>query len=239
MVRSIWWSLIIAITLSGTAFGNAPKDALVQSLERLAKEGNAEALYHIGMAYHTGSGVTEDRQRALDAFQKAAAMGDPLASYKLGCFLDGQGVGLVAQDEGKALKFKLVAAEAGYALAQQDVASLYARKGDMATALRWLERSAAQGWSDGLKMLASVYNGAQGVERDAAKVDAYFRLYLARSSASEAQLNWLSQFENRLTAAEKKRADDLVSDFKPKPTPLTLKALSGQRAAELLVDGHQ
>lgn len=237
IIQSRLSSLLFAFALAGAGCGNAQRDPLISSLEQLADAGSAEAFYHLGMAYHTGSGVTVDQKRALGAFEKAAAMGDPLASYKMGCYYDGQGAGLVAQDAEQALKYKLIAAQAGYALAQQDVASLYARKGDMPTALLWLEKSAAQGWSDGLKVMASVYNGAPGVEPDAAKVSAYFRLFLAQSNASEMQRNWLKQFENRLSAGDKKRADEMVRDFQPRPTPLTLKALSGQRAAENLVKG--
>lgn len=166
-------------------------------------------------------------------------MGDPLAAYKLGCYYDGQGAGLVAQDAGQALKYKLIAAQAGYALAQQDVATLYAREGDVQSGLEWLEKSAAQGWSGGLMTLASVYNGAPGIERDAAKTAGYFELFLIHSNPSEAQRNWLRKFEMGLSTDDKKRADDLVRGFHPKPSPLTLKALSGQRAAEDLIERLQ
>lgn len=235
-MRLMFRSIAVAVALAGAGCGNAQEAPIISSLERLAKAGNAEALYHLGMAYQTGSGTAEDPKKALAAFRKAAAMGDPLASYKLGCYYDGQGAGLVAQDAGQALKYKLIAAQAGYALAQQDVGALYARRGDVPTGLAWLEKSAAQGWSGGLMTLASVYNGAPGVERDAARTAGYFRLFLAHSNPSEAQRDWLDQFEKRLSANDKKRADDLVRGFDPKPTQLTLKALSGQRAAEELVE---
>jgi hypothetical protein len=216
--------------------GNAQQATLIPSLERLAKAGNAEAIYHLGMAYQTGTGVAEDHERALDAFRKAAALGDPLASYKLGCYFDGQGAGLVAEDLAQALKYKLIAAEAGYALAQQDVGAIYARNGNIPAGLVWLEKSAAQGWSGGLMTLASVYNGAVGVEPDPAKTAAYFRLFLARSKPTNDQREWLRNFEERLSVDDRKRADELVRNYHPLPTPLTLKALSGQRAASDLVE---
>lgn len=232
-------SIAIAISLAVAGCGNAQGAPIISSLERLADAGNAEALYHLGMAYQTGTGTAQDPGKALEAFRKAAAMGDPLAAYKLGCYYDGQGAGLVAQDAGQALKYKLVAAQAGYALAQQDVAALYAREGDVQSGLEWLEKSAAQGWSGGLMTLASVYNGAPGIERDAAKTAGYFKLFLAHSDPSEAQRNWLRKFEMGLSTNDKKRADDLVRGFYPKPSPLTLKALSGQRAAEDLIERLQ
>jgi uncharacterized protein len=236
-MRLIYGSVAVAVALVVTGCDNDQGATIISSLERLAKAGNAEALYHLGMAYQTGSGTAEDPKKALHAFQKAAAMGDPLASYKLGCYYDGQGEGLIAQDTDQALKYKLIAAQAGYALAQQDVATLYARRGDVKTALTWLEKSAAQGWSGGLMTLASVYNGASGVERDAAKTAGYFRLSFEQSNPSEVQRNWLTQFEKGLSLDDKKRADDLVRGFQPKPTQITVKALSGQRAAEQLIRG--
>ncbi len=72
-----------------------------------------------------------------------------------------------------ALRYKLVAAEAGYALAQQDVAVEYGRKGEVSTALTWIQKAAAQGWADALAMYASVYRGVPGVPQDRAKTAAY------------------------------------------------------------------
>lgn len=234
MQRS-WWAAVLLATLSAPACAQADQSDLIGSLERLADKGNAEALYHLGMAYHTGSGVPEDHAKALAAFRKAA-LGDPLAAYKLGCYFDGQGEGLVEPDPAQALKYKLVAAQAGYALAQQDVSALYAQNGDITTALSWLERSAAQGWSGGLMTLASVYNGAPGVTRDAAKTDAYFRLFLAREDASDEQRAWLENFEKKLSPDERRRAAEIVRIYQPAPSALTIKALSGQRAAQALIN---
>lgn len=227
--------MLAAVVLALPGCGRAQDTGLIPALERLAEAGNAEAIYHLGMAYQTGSGVVEDRAKALGAFRKAAALGDPLASYKLGCYYDGQGAGLVQPDAKLALQHKLVAAKAGYALAQQDVGILYARAGDIPAALNWLEQSAAQGWSGGLVALASAYNGAAGIQPDAIKTAAYFQLFLARSEPAEAQVEWLKSFEAKLSPDARKQAERIVRDYRAAPTPLTLKALSGQRAAQSLV----
>lgn len=228
---------IVAVVALAAAAGsaNAQEASVIPSLERLAEADNAEAIYHLGMAYQTGSGVTEDHPKALAAFRKAAELGDPLASYKLGCYYDGEGEGLVETDPALALKYKLVAAEAGYALAQQDVGILYAQSGDIPAGLAWLEKSVAQGWSGGLLTLASVYNGAPGVTPDAGKTAAYFQLFLSRSEATPNQTAWLKSFEENLSSEDRKRAEEIVRDYRPAPTQLTLKALAGQRAAEVLV----
>lgn len=213
----------------------AQQALLIPLLERLAEANNAEAVYHLGMAYKTGAGVAEDQAKALAAFRKAAELGDPLASYEVGAYYDGEGEGLVAADPAAALKYKLVAAEAGFALAQQDVGILYAQGGDIPAGLAWLEKSVDQGWSSGLMTLASVYNGAPGVTPDAGKTAAYFQIFLSRSEATPNQVAWLKSFQDGLSAEDRKRANDIVHNYRPAPTQLTLKALSWQRAAEILV----
>jgi len=219
-----------------SACGNAqPSEDLIPKLERLATSNNPEAIYHLGMAYQTGAGLPKDPVKALEAFRRAASLGDVLASYKLGCYYDGQGGDLVDVNPDIAMRYKLVAAEAGYALAQQDVAALYAAKGEIATALAWLEKAAAQGWADALATYASVYNGAPGVPPDRVKTAAYFQLFLDRADASDEQRRWLKEFEQRMSPDERKLALEIVHSYRPAPTPLTIKALSGQRAALELV----
>ncbi|MBT2189212.1 tetratricopeptide repeat protein [Sphingobium nicotianae] len=210
--------------------------ALVAALEKMAAAGNGEASYHLGMAYHLGNGVPQDKAKALDAFRKSAELGDPLGAYKLGCYYDGQGEGLVKEDDALALKYKLVAAEAGYALAQQDVGILYGEKSDFNTALGWIAQAAAQGWPDALRIYASIHNGAAGIPKDAATTDAYFTLALRMTDGGDAkQRAWLTAFEAKMSAQDKARADQLVAGYRPAPTALTRKALAGQRAAEELV----
>lgn len=212
---------------------------LVPALERLAASNNAEAIYHLGMAYHTGAGLPEDPAKALEAFRRAAALGDALGAYKLGCFYDGQGGELVAPNPELALRHKLVAAEAGYALAQQDVAALYAARGEMDKAVAWLEKAARQGWAQALATYASVHNGASGITPDPSRTAAYFRLFMDRTDASAEQRQWLLEFEQGMSPDQREAAQAIVRSYRPAPTPLTIKALSGQRAAIDLVARHR
>lgn len=234
-MRTVWIAAALAL-LTLPSCGNAqPPGDLIPALERLAETDNAEAIYHLGMAYQTGAGVPKDSKKALEAFRRATGLGDVLASYKLGCFYAGQEGDLIETDPELALRHKLVAARAGYALAQQDVAALYAAQGDIPTALSWLEKAAQQGWPDALMTYASVHNGAPGIAPDAAKTAAYFRLFLERADASEKQRQWLRDFEKRLSNEQRQRADEIARSYRPAPSPLTMKALSGQRAAVQLV----
>ena len=232
----IFTKVLMAAILVMSCSATAQNMTLIPALERLAEAGNAEAIYHIGMAYQTGSGVTEDHVKALAAFRKAEAMGDPLASYKLGCYYGGQGASLVAYDSALALKYKLVAAEAGYSLAQHEVGVHYARIGDLPAARIWLERSAAQGFVPSLILLSALYNGAPAIQPDPVRSMAYFRLALAGKELDAKQTEWLKTLEARLSPADRQRADDLVRDYHAVSTPLTVKARAGQRAAQALVN---
>jgi len=51
--------------------------------ERAAQQGNVRALYHLAGLYEHGSGIGRDKARALELYQKAAAMGDSLAARAL------------------------------------------------------------------------------------------------------------------------------------------------------------
>jgi TPR repeat protein len=71
----------------------------------LANKGDAEAQYHVGMMYNNGIGTQQDLRQAFEWFQKSAASNDPLGAYKLGCYYDGQGAGIVTSDSDEALKY--------------------------------------------------------------------------------------------------------------------------------------
>ena len=227
--------LLAALVAASACAGARAPDPLVRQLEQLAERGNGEAQYYLGMAYWVGEGVAKDNAKAVAYFRQAATSGDPLGAYKLGCLYDGQN-GVLARDPAKALQYKLIAANAGYALAQQDVAALYAERNDFGSALQWLKKAAAQGTSDALVSYASVHNGAPGITPDPVVTAAYFRLYLNRVEGDEKQRAWLTAFEQKLTPQQRDQARKMVAMYRPAPTALTIKALSGVRAAKKLVD---
>jgi len=87
-----------------------------RAMVTLADKGNAEAQYHVGMMHNNGIGTKQDPRQAFGWFQKSTASGDPLGAYKLGCYYDGQGAGIVTPDTSEALKYKLISAKAGLRL---------------------------------------------------------------------------------------------------------------------------
>lgn len=63
----------------------SPERAIVL-LEELARQGNADALYVLGMAYYDGDGVKPDALKCADLLAQAMALGHVKASHDLGCF---------------------------------------------------------------------------------------------------------------------------------------------------------
>lgn len=195
----------------------------------LANKGDAEAQYHVGMMHHMGIGTQKDPKQAFEWFQKSTASGDPLGAYKLGCYYDGQGVGVVTSDPNEALKYKLVSAQAGYALAQHDVAILYNRQGNSEEALKWWRKAGDQGDSMSLFRLSMAYSAGKGTPRDLSLSYAYFKL------SKVAPAKNVNEMAAMLSKPELTKAEKLVSEWSPQPTALTRKAKSGVSAADELL----
>jgi uncharacterized protein len=220
----------IALAFSCLLFFSMPANAneadRFNAMVALANKGDAEAQYHVGMMYNNGIGTQKDPRQAFEWFQKSAASNDPLGAYKLGCYYDGQGAGIVTSDSDEALKYKLIAAKAGYALAQHDVAILYDRRGNSEEALKWWKMAGDQGFPDALYSLSRSYSAGKGAPRDLSLSYAYFKL---SKLAPKKNVNEMAAM---LSKPELKNAEKLVSEWKPQPTALTLKAMRGITAAE-------
>ncbi len=240
-----WLFASAALALLCTAMAPAASaDEVRDRLEALAARGNGEAAYHLAMIYHLGlNGVTRDPRRALELFRASAAAGDPLGAYKLGCYYAGQGEGLVEPDPELALRYKLIAAEAGYALGQSDVARIYYDRGDQERALRWLNAAARQGGVDALAALAAYFSGEiPGVTArpDRVRQHAFTMLAIRRLSESGGPPVDPAEMEAELrrqiptTPAELAEAQALIAGWRFEPSPVTLRAAQGHQAAEAL-----
>lgn len=223
----------MALAFSCLLFFSVPAHASdtdsFNAMKVLANKGHAEAQYHVGMMFNNGIGTQQDRAQAFEWFQKAAAANDPLGAYKLGCYYDGQGAGVVASDSEQALKYKLVSAKAGYALAQNDVAILYDKQGNSEEALKWWKLAGDQGYPAALFSLSRSYSAGKGTPRDLSLSYAYFKL------SGVAPKKNVNEMASMLSKPELENAEKLVSAWKPQPTALTLKAKSGITAAEQLL----
>ncbi len=195
----------------------------------LANKGDAEAQYHVGMMHNNGIGTRQDPRQAFAWFQKSTASSDPLGAYKLGCYYAGQFAGVVPTDPSEALKYKLIAAKAGYSLAQHDVALMYDKQGNPEEALKWWKLAGDQGYPPALLRLSMAYSAGQAAPKDMSLSYAYFKL------SKVAPPKNVNEMASMLSKPDLEKAEKLISEWKPQPTPLTLKANSGVRAAEELL----
>jgi uncharacterized protein len=204
------------------------------AMRAFANTGDAEAQYHVGMMYNNGIGTAQDPKQAFGWFEKSAASHDPLGAFKLGCYYAGQFAGVVKPDEDEAFKYKLVAAKAGYALAQHDVAVHYARQGNFEEAVTWLKRAGAQGYDPSLFALFSSYHEGKGVAKDLPLAFASFKLALLMSQTelNDSSKAVLDEMIAHMSDAELAQAQKLVAEWTPQPTALTIKAKGGIAEAE-------
>ncbi len=227
--------LIVLALCAAPVAAQTDRVMLAAALQPLADAGNGEALYHLAMMRHLGIGGEKDEVAAFAYFRRSAEAGDPLGNFEFGDYYARPENGLVAVDPALALKYKLIAAEAGYALAQHDVAKLYFDTDAIDTALEWLTRSGQQGHADALRALASLYN-SDAIPKDGARTFAYYSLYLKQiAAATEKQTAWLTGFVATMSEEDHARGERIVKDWTITVTPLTKKALAGLRAAADLV----
>jgi uncharacterized protein len=229
---------VAGATLAACAPASSQSDGLSQRLAVLARGGNAEAAYHLGMLYNNGVGVSQDNSRALEFFRAAAERGDPLAAYKVGCYYAGQ-FGVITPDEGEALRYKLIAAEAGYMLAQLDVAIIHYQRAAYAEAVRWFEAAVHQGDSQSLYNLSVMYREGQGISPSRARTYAFFRLaHLAsRGSISPGAQQQLDELSRDMSNSERAEAEQIGTTWVTGPTELTQQARAGLERAELVARG--
>ena len=221
--------LIISCFLFFVLTARADDTATFNGMLALANKGDAEAQYHVGMMYNNGIGTAQDPKQAFGWFQRSTASHDPLGAYKLGCYYAGQFAGVVTTDHTAALKYKLVAAKAGYSLAQHDVALIYAGQGNYDEAVIWLKQAGEQGYDGALYLLARVYSGGSGVPRDELMAFVYLKLAVQVSNM-EYDANsqaMLKDMMANLSEAELAKAQTLIAAWKPQPTALTIRSEGG------------
>jgi TPR repeat protein len=231
---------LAAIALAAGAVAAAQSPDLAARLERRAAAGHPEAGYHLGMLYNNGIGVPRDPRRAFRHFRAAAAAGDPLAAYKVGCYYAGQfGSEAVAPDPAQALRWKLVAARAGYALAQSDVAVHYLAREEWAAALPWLQAAGRQGDAQALYNLSVLFTEGRGTAPSRPQAWAYFRLsqLAGRGTITANAERALAGMWAPMTAGERAEAQRIAASFVTGPTPLTRRARAGIERAEQVARG--
>lgn len=224
-------NIILAIFLLSTVSCRADDQSLFQDMGSIASSGNPEAQYHLGMFYNNGIGTSKDIKKAFEAFQKSSDGGDPLGSYKVGCYYSGQGDGVVEKDQDKALKYKLIAAEAGYVRAQFDVALHYYYDKAFDKAISWWIRAADQGYPDAFYALFGIYYEDKNNTKNWAEAYKYLKIIERnvendRKEEVEAKL---AEIEPTLSKEQLDQALSFVNNFKSQKSELTIKAYAGKK----------
>lgn len=104
LLKQVLLVMVCFLALAGQAMADSLSDAnrvydegdyekAVKLYSPLAKDGNAEAQYTLGMMYRAGRGVPHDYQAARKWYLLAAEQGHPLAQFYLGwIYAGGKGV---------------------------------------------------------------------------------------------------------------------------------------------------
>lgn len=147
-----------------------------------ANERNRDAIFAMGFAFSSGTGVARDYAEAARLYRAAADLGHGTAANNLGV-LYGSGLG-VPRDDQQALRFYRLGAERGDAFAQTNLAAWY-RDGravarDDAEAVRLLRLAAAQNHPMAMEDLGYLIENGRGAARDVAEARS---LYARAASA--------------------------------------------------------
>lgn len=94
-----------------------------QALEKLAKQGNAQAIYNLGYLTQSGQGTAKNEKKAIQLYEEASNKGYPVASYVLGKNYITGSMGLKV-DPAKAKQYLEKASSQGFDDASVDLAVL-------------------------------------------------------------------------------------------------------------------
>lgn len=151
----------------------------IAEYEKLAKTGDAEALYQLARHYDYGWGVKPNSYVAANFYERAAVQGHVDAQHSLGLLYD-----CVLHLPQKSVKWFRMAAEQGHVSSQHFLGKAY-EEGvgclrDYRLAVKWYQKAAEQGNGLAMHSLASLYERGLGVKRDLAKAYAWNNIAAAQ-----------------------------------------------------------
>ncbi|MCX7206484.1 MAG: tetratricopeptide repeat protein [Proteobacteria bacterium] len=186
----------------------------------LAKQGDAQAQFNLGVIYDKGQGVLQDYVQAIAWYRKAAEQGHVDAQRTMGFqYFMGQGV---PPDYAQAFNWYRKAAEQGDAAAQGSIGLMFAEgigvAKDDAQALSWLRKGAEQGDNFAQFSLGMRYVEGKGVQQNwvvafalfnIANLDAIPNGYKQKSLAMKA-LSRKTYGEGRQLTSEMAKPNNLI-----------------------------
>ena len=186
----------------------------VQTLHRLAAQGDAVAQSILAALYFLGNGVPQDYVQAARWYEKAAAQGNAAGQVRLGKLYDnGRGV---PQDSVQARQWYHKAAAQGNALAQLQLGMLYdigqGVPHDYVQARAWYEKAAAQGNAVAQYALGTLCEFGNGVPQDDVRAYMWYSLAAANSTGEiqESAADNRDKVVHRMTSAQVAEAQKLA-----------------------------
>jgi TPR repeat protein len=163
----------------------------------LASAGAALGCAHskgaLGRCYVGGHGVAKDEARGLALGRESMAAGSCFGQYLVGrCYV--LGCGGVAQDYAEAVLLHRLAADQGYAIAQNNLGRIFEEgqgvAQDYAEAVRLFRLAADQGDRAAQYNLGAMFQNGQGVAEDRAEAIRWYRLAAAQGIGSATMALW-------------------------------------------------
>lgn len=233
--------LIFFLLLSHPHLSFAEEPASLHDLLLVkANSGNAEASYHLGMLYNNGIGVEKSPVKAFAFFKEAAQGGNALGHYKMGCYYGGQfgNIDGIILDAQKAKTHKQIAAEAGYRLAQHDMAAIAFRAGDTEAAVKWAKKAGEQGYIPALSSLLSLYKMSNPTESDSGITDKEAYLVLLKMKVLAPKNDNIEKLQREI---ESNLSERTINDIKlitenwlPSPSHISRLASQGIRRSKIV-----
>jgi TPR repeat protein len=195
-MKRITLGIILLLTTSTAMGGNDVWQTLFKEKLQEAKQGNSNAQFDIGSMYKNGRGISPDRNKAIEWYNKAAAQdnqkavsrlkllqaneerfkkelvtaanGNKESQYKIGnMYTEGVGTNI---DLVKAAEIYELSARQGYAKAEYKLGLVHYEgtgvKANKKTAYTWFNLAAEQGYPAAQYYLGKMYASGKGVKRD-------------------------------------------------------------------------
>ena len=195
-MKNITLGIALLFVTSAAMAGNDVWQTLFKEKLKEASQGNSNAQFDIGSMYQNGRGVTPDRTKAIDWYQKAAAQqndkaisrlkllqaneerfiketasasnGNPESLYKLGnMYTEGVGTNI---DLTKAAERYEQSANQGYVKAEYKLGLIYYEgtgvKASKKTAYKWFKKAADKNYAAAQYYLGKMYASGKGVKRN-------------------------------------------------------------------------
>ena len=152
----------------------------IQSIQRLAEQGDAQAQYKLARMYYTSQGVDRNYVEALKWYRLSAIQGMAEAQFYMGIMITlGQGV---MQNDDEAFKWYRLAADQGLAAAQSMLGAAFAfgfGQGvtpNYSEALNWYRLAANKGYTEAQYSLGVMYENGMGIAQNYSEALKWYRL---------------------------------------------------------------